>query len=663
MQVSNPFAVSQLRIFVDAGGTRAACVLREWRSAAVNGPRWLLDGVHRRTRRGYTYVRALLNRRLRNDVTFIGITGSAGKTTAKELSLAILSTAGSCKSTRASENEHFGIAQTVAGVKSKHRYCVVEVSASRPSYLDFSVKLLKPSIAVLTLIAREHFQAYKSTEAIAEEKAKLIEALPLDGTAVLNIDDPLVKAIGERCKCRVIWIGRNDGATIRLHEARSRWPESLSLDIEYEGRRFEVRTGLHGTQLALSVLASLGVGVAAGVPIETAISALADARPQSGRMQVVEGEDGVVFLRDDWKAPYWSLPAPFEFMRDAQAPRKIVIIGTLSDYSNKATRIYPKVAKQALEVADLVIFVGPHALRALKARRSADDQSLLAFTDLRDAASYLRDALRADDLVLLKGSNKADHLVRLILDRTKAIQCWREQCRLSKFCNRCKELYAVHPRSAADRPGGSAGPTRVAIPIGLPVRSRSTEAAVHVVVGLGNPEAGYDHTPHNVGHRALDALADAGCAWEQHPEGLVGNAMLGGKPFKLLKPAAHVNKSGAIVHRFLERVGSAASHCILVHDDVDLALGDVRMKRDGGDAGHKGVRSVITALGTGSIHRIRIGVRRAGDVRQAEQLVLKRFSFEDDALLVPALAKTASMVRDCLRRDDPIVQAIATPQA
>ncbi|KON82157.2 aminoacyl-tRNA hydrolase [Azoarcus sp. PA01] len=561
-------------------------------------------------------------------VTFVGITGSAGKTTTKDLAAAVLGTLGPCAHTVASENEPIFAARTVLETTSDHRSCIVELAAFRPNCLDESIRLLRPNIAVLTLIARDHYTRFKSVEGIAAEKGKLIDSLSADGTAVLNIDDPLVRSIGERCKGRVIWIGAGEGATLRLRAATSRWPDPLTLEIEFEGRAYSVRTGLYGTQLALPVLAALGVGVAAGVPIERAIAALAAAQPAEGRMQIVEGSDGVVFVRDDWKAPLWSLQPPLDFLRDANAKRKVAVIGTLSDYSLSASKLYPKIARQVLELADLVVFVGPHAMRALKARRGSDDDALHAFPDIRDAAIWLRTALRAGDLVLLKGSNRADHLVRLMLDRYTNVLCWRERCNRSYFCGRCSLVGTPGPSTDAHRHSNE--PAADNITAGAPLTSTP------VLVGLGNPGERYRHTPHNVGHQILDELVRAARSeWVARPEGAVSTIVVNDVTVKLLKPGTSMNHSGSVVRSFLEASGCRAEQCILVHDDVDIALGDVRIKRDGGDAGHKGVRSIISALGTGDITRIRVGVRRSGDERQARQLVLEKFS----AMEEPALSR------------------------
>jgi UDP-N-acetylmuramyl pentapeptide synthase len=362
----------------------------------------------------------------------------------------MLSAFAPCVRTEREENEPIFVARAILDTNREHRYCVIEVAASEKFDLGLAAQMLKPNIAVLTVVAREHYRG--SLEGVAAEKEKLIAALRPGGIAVLNIDDPLVRAIGERCNARVIWIGKAPGATLRLIEVRSAFPEPLQLKIEHDNAIFEVNTQLHGEQLALPVLAALGVALAAGLPLDQAITALARARPAQGRMQIVTGDDGVVFVRDDWKAPHWSIEAPLAFLKAARAKRKVAIIGSVSDSPRGPAQRYAQIARLALQAADLVVFVGPDSRHALKAKAASPDKSLLAFPDVRAGAEYLSTALSSGDLVLLKGCHKHDHLVRIILNRIEPIQCWRSDCRLSRFCGRCPKLHeTVHLKPPVPR--------------------------------------------------------------------------------------------------------------------------------------------------------------------------------------------------------------------
>lgn len=138
---------------------------------------------------------ARLHRLKLTETQFIGITGSAGKTTTKELCREMLSSFYPVMSTSQSLNTPIIIAETMLATEKRHKFCVMELGAFKPGALDFPMKLFRPQIGVLTNIEKDHYRAFKGkgVDGIAQEKAKLIEALPKDGVAVLNLDDPRVK--------------------------------------------------------------------------------------------------------------------------------------------------------------------------------------------------------------------------------------------------------------------------------------------------------------------------------------------------------------------------------------------------------------------------------------------------------------------------------------
>jgi UDP-N-acetylmuramyl pentapeptide synthase len=154
----------------------------------------------------------------------------------------------------------------------------------------------------------------------------------------------------------------------------------------------------------------------------------------------VELDDGVTFIRDEWKAPYWSIPSSLEFMRTACAKRKVIVLGTISDYRGRDKKKYYSIARQALGVADHVFFVGQNTHHILKIRKHPGDETLNAFETVKKAADFLQYFLMPGDLVLLKGSNRADHLTRIILTRNRKVACWRNRCNRQIFCDHCALL-------------------------------------------------------------------------------------------------------------------------------------------------------------------------------------------------------------------------------
>lgn len=578
-----------------------------------------------RLRIGILFLRALGYRRRLSDVKFIGITGSAAKTTTKDLVYSILSAAHPVSATQESLNTTAAVSRTILRARPAEHYCIVEIAAFRPGSLDFPLRLFRPVIGALTVIGRDHYRAFKSLDAIADEKSKLIRALPASGIAILNIDDPRIRSAGEQCRCRIIWVGQGEQATIRLLKADSIWPDPLSMTIAYQGTRYEFTTNLHGTHLALPVLTALGIAIATGMPLTRAIATVSTAVPTEGRMQLVDSQDGVTFVRDDMKAPAWSLGLSLEYLQQARATRKVAIIGTLSDFSGDSSAKYRQFARQVREHADLVVFVGPNAHRALRARCDEDDRSIQGFRHLREAADYLADTLQPGDLVLLKGSRKTDHLSRLFHHRIQPVTCWREHCDRDHFCSTCEKLHEDKAFPVPARPGPP------------------------VIIGLGNPSPRYHHTPHNIGYQVIERLSDAcGGQWETAPDGQICIVTIGGIRTLLLKPAANMNVCGPVIRRFLEASVSHPDHCLIVHDDMDLEQGTVRTKQTGGDAGHRGVRSVISELGTDTIRRVRIGVRRHGDSVSAGERVLSGFSIDDRRLLQPAVDQAVIMIQETL---------------
>jgi UDP-N-acetylmuramyl pentapeptide synthase len=383
-------------------------------------------------------------------VRFVGVTGSCGKTTTKELIGAVLASRerGITRRPLYSGPEH--VALSIFAVRPWHRFCVHELGGSRPGVLARTVEIFRPHVGVVTHVGGDHHSSFRTLAATAQEKGTLVEVLPSDGTAVLNADDARVLAMRERTRARVITYGLSADATIRGDNVSSAWPDRLSLAATHCGERVHVRTRLLGEHWTSGVLAALATGTAMGVPLADAARAIEMVEPVDGRLSASTTADGITFIDDGWKAPLWTLAADLRFLETARARRKVIVVGTISDYSGSASRVYAQAARKAMEVADRVIFVGPLAHCALKARDGADDDRLLAFEALHELARYLPTCLGRGDLVLLKGSRHTDHLERLILATTNDIACWRVGCRRGLHCAQCElRTRAVLPSQAA----------------------------------------------------------------------------------------------------------------------------------------------------------------------------------------------------------------------
>jgi len=569
-------------------------------------------------------IRRAVRRRARlPNLMVVGVTGSAGKSMTKELIAAILETKGPCQKTPQSRNRVVGVARTLLGARAAHRYCVVEMGAGSFGEIARAVRIARPDIATVTTIGDDHFTSFGDRRVILREKTALPTALPPNGTAVLNADDPLVASMEKSLKVPVLTYGLSPGAAFRARDISGGWPERLTFTLTWQDHDHQVRTRLIGRHWMTAVLAALATGVAAGVPIEDAIEAVAGVEPLPGRMSPVTFPTGVTFLRDDWKAPAWSLPLALEVVRESRAERKIVIIGTLSDYQGEAGRSYLRTARMALDAADQVFFVGPNASHALKARDSEMNQRLRAFASLRDLHDHLGSLLRSGDLVLIKGNHRADHLERLILAEETAVTCWRSDCGLEADCDRCCMLNRPKrcPVGSTVHPPNSAATGR-AVPDTKGVRVQG--GAARIIIGLGNPGGTFADTPHNIGWQVLDRLARRmAVRWHGDGEVIWGEARSDHGPLLLVKPATVMNDSGPVLLRLSQRFGFEPKDCILVFDDDHLPFGSLRFREKGSDGGHLGVRSILMAFQTVEFRRIKLGIGRPKEGRKNTFALLK----------------------------------------
>jgi UDP-N-acetylmuramoyl-tripeptide--D-alanyl-D-alanine ligase len=358
---------------------------------------------------------ATLHRRRLRRVAVIGVTGSCGKTTTKELIAAALSSELRGRKSPGTGNGLPIVGKTILRTTNRDGFCVVEVAAGEGlGYVARTAQVLRPDIAVVTNVGSDHRAIFRTLEATAAEKRALVDGVVDGGAAVLNADDPLVLAMGERFHGRILTFGCSQEAMLRAENVRSAWPDRLTFTLRCDGRELPVRTRLYGKHWVASALAALGVARAMGVSLDRAVGALATVEPTPNRMRAVL-RNGITFIQDDAKAPFWAFDAVFEFLADARAARKIVVIGTISDYPGSASKKYRLMARRALAVADEVVFAGPQASHVVKAKDDAPAGALHAFPTVPEAADYLRSNLRDGDLVVVKGSGTTDSLERIVL--------------------------------------------------------------------------------------------------------------------------------------------------------------------------------------------------------------------------------------------------------
>jgi UDP-N-acetylmuramoyl-tripeptide--D-alanyl-D-alanine ligase len=388
----------------------------------------------------YTHVMkwpAIMRRSTLRNTTFIGVTGSCGKTTAVNLISSVLSQAGSCQAKSLANYVHTTISNLLSLERST-KYCVQEISAHQSGDVVKHVRVFKPQIGVVTVIGNDHYKVHRGADGAAREKGALIESLPASGVAVLNADDPHVIAMAGRTAARVITYGLAADAEVRATEVSDTWPERLTLTVVYGGESVRLRTQLVGEHWVPSVLAAIACGIACGVDLQTGAKGVASSKPYFGRYSVHETEGGANYVLDSYKAPLWTIEAGLKFLKTAHAPRKTAVFGTISDYPGATSPRYRQVARGVLPLVDRVVFVGPGAGYVSGLCEGDARSKLFTFESAYEASAFFAKDIVAGELIYIKASGTADHLERIMLAQRDNVVCWRERCGRNMNCHRCK---------------------------------------------------------------------------------------------------------------------------------------------------------------------------------------------------------------------------------
>jgi UDP-N-acetylmuramoyl-tripeptide--D-alanyl-D-alanine ligase len=388
---------------------------------------------------------AFVWRRILFRTTFVAITGSLGKTTAKDCVAACLAVRFRTACAPGSYNSDARLALNVLRVRPWHRYAVFEVSAGTPGGMAGRTPFIRPDIAIVLGVARTHTTAYPTLEAYAAEKARLIGALRPGGLAVLNADDARVAAMVPPTGCVVRRFGVREDSDVRGKVISARWPERLALRVSCAGETETVQTQLIGDHWMPVVLASLTVAYHAGVPLRDAATGLRQVPPVTGRLQPVRLPSGATVLRDDYHAAVDTLDAALRVLANAAAMRRILLVTDFSDFGRNRKHRLRYLARAAARSTDMVVLVGERA--AYGGRRAVEagmgPERVRAFRTLEETAGFLRSELGAGDLLLLKGRT-SDHAARVFHALLGPIQCWKATCRRGILCDGCWELGARH---------------------------------------------------------------------------------------------------------------------------------------------------------------------------------------------------------------------------
>lgn len=391
-------------------------------------------------------VARLYRRTALRRVRIVAVTGSVGKTTTVRMLLAVLGLP-LTELLRLLLNGMWAVPRRLLEIGPGARWAVIEIGIDRAGLMARQADAVAPDIAVITAVAGEHLETLGSLDAIAREKVRLLAGLRPGGVAVLNGDDPRVRAMAPAARGQVWTFGFGPDNDVRAVEVVVDWPRGMRFLALVRGERVPVAIPLLGRHMVPPALAALAVAAIEGIPLTRAAEALAATRPAAGRLQVVPLPGGVTFLMDDQKNSGASLIAAVELAAEAPG-RKILVTAALR--SGTAAAELQTAGELIARVFSHVVAIGEDVeglLGAIDAAGLPAERILRTAPGVLDAIACLRRLLRGGDVVLVKSRVflKLDRLVLALQGREVA--CDLSYCQL--FSQRC----AVCPALGTARTG------------------------------------------------------------------------------------------------------------------------------------------------------------------------------------------------------------------
>ncbi len=348
------------------------------------------------------------------EITVIGITGSSGKTSTKDLLASVLSAAGPTVAPVGSLNSEVGVPLTVCRIANDTRFLIVEMGARGMGHIEYLADIAEPTIGIVLNVGTAHVGEFGSREAIGRAKAELVAALPDGGLAVLNADDPVVRAMVGQTAARALLVGASHEAGLRATDIDLDGAGRPSFTVSGDGVEAETRVSLplHGEHHVGNALAVIAVALECGMAMGDIAEALADARPASRwRMEVTERADGVTIINDAYNANPDSMRAALKaLVAMGRGRRTWAVLGSMLELGDESTTEHDAIGRLAvrLNVSRLVVVGETARPMASGAQHEGSWGDEAVWVPDADAAyELLSRELAAGDVVLFKSSRDA----------------------------------------------------------------------------------------------------------------------------------------------------------------------------------------------------------------------------------------------------------------
>jgi UDP-N-acetylmuramoyl-tripeptide--D-alanyl-D-alanine ligase len=338
------------------------------------------------------------------DLRVVGVTGSVGKSTTKEMIAEVLSTRYSTLKSPGNLNNEIGLPLTILRLGPGYQRAVLEMGFYVPGEIQFLCDIALPQVGVVTNVGTVHAERAGSQEAIARGKSELVQALPSDGVAILNFDDPWVRKMEEKTKARVFFYGLSPEADLWADQIEGLGLDGIRFRLHYKGETIHSRAPMIGRHSVHTALRAAAVGLNDGLGWQEIFEGFAQGHSQL-RLVAVRSKTGALILDDTYNASPESMLAALNLL-DEMEGRKFAVLGDMLELGPYEKQGHEMVGMRTAQVAKTLLTLGPRAhMIAESARRAGmKPANIFEFEEANLVVDWLNRNLTSNDAVLIKGS-------------------------------------------------------------------------------------------------------------------------------------------------------------------------------------------------------------------------------------------------------------------
>ena len=349
------------------------------------------------------------------DLKVVAVTGSAGKTTTKDLIFSILKKKYNCLKTEGNYNNHIGLPLTLLRLTAEQDFAVLEMGMSALGEIELLAKIAEPDFGVVTNVAAAHLKQLGSLKNIAQAKNELIEQLQETNTAVLNYDNPYTRKMGEETAAEVVYFGFEKGANLQTVDYNfNTEKEILSFKIKYFDQNYSFNFNKAGKHNIYNAMAAIIIAFKSGLNQNQIQKGLLQTEFSANRMEFVDLNNGARIINDSYNANPLAVKAAVDVLLELKGKRKIAILASMLELGSKSKLKHCEVGAYVAEKdIDLLITIGSEAEQiAAGAGPGMQAEKIIVLANNQECIDFLTAEIKADDLILIKGSraNKLEEI-------------------------------------------------------------------------------------------------------------------------------------------------------------------------------------------------------------------------------------------------------------